>query len=51
MSPVSVRFEFDLPEIQDDDSFRQVANKLSVCVSPPPPTSHDMPADLVTVTS
>ncbi|XP_044724068.1 ion transport protein [Hirsutella rhossiliensis] len=30
MSPVSVRLEFDLPEIEDDDSFRQVATKLSV---------------------
>ncbi|PHH64411.1 hypothetical protein CDD81_4632 [Ophiocordyceps australis] len=28
-SPLSARIEFDLPEIGDDDSFRQVARKLS----------------------
>ncbi|PHH83926.1 hypothetical protein CDD83_2785 [Cordyceps sp. RAO-2017] len=29
VSPVSARLEFDLPDIDDDDSFRQVAAKLS----------------------
>ncbi|KJZ79162.1 hypothetical protein HIM_01313 [Hirsutella minnesotensis 3608] len=33
MSPVSVRFDFELPEIEDGDSFREVATKLSVYFS------------------
>lgn len=28
-SPVSVRLDFDLPDIAEDDSFRQVVRKLS----------------------
>lgn len=34
LSPVSVRAAVDLLDIDDDDSFRQLASKLSVCAPP-----------------
>jgi hypothetical protein len=30
LSPVSVRYDFDLPEIAHDDSFRDLVKKLSL---------------------
>ena len=32
LSPVSARLDFDLPDIAEDDTFRQVVRKLSLYV-------------------
>lgn len=35
-SPVSTRYDFDLPDIEPEDEFRHVVKKLSLCVTPCP---------------
>lgn len=35
MSPISARYEFDMPDIEDSDSFRVVVEKLSLLVFAP----------------